>query len=39
VLLKSVKKWVFDNSSNSWADKEAELFINFKEKIDESNEE
>ena len=36
-LLKSVKSWVFDTSSNGWADKEAQIY--FGEEIDESNEE
>jgi hypothetical protein len=37
VLLKNVKRWVFDKDSNAWADKEA-MFV-FGEKIDERNEE
>jgi hypothetical protein len=36
-LLKSVKKWVFDKKSSSWADKEAMFY--FREEIDERNEE
>jgi hypothetical protein len=38
-LLKSVKKWVSENTDNSWADKEAVMYLDFKEKIDEGNEE